>query len=409
MSSAYDAIIIGGGPAGLFCAANLRGCKTLLIEKMKLPGRKLLITGSGQCNITHGGEIREFAKHYGEHGNFLKPVLAAFSNKDMIDFFTARNVPCIETPAEKVFPKSLAADDILDALLEACDEAGVEFRYEEPVVSVAKTESGFAVKTPFGTFHGKNVVLACGGKSYPKTGSAGDGYAFAESLGHTVTEVKEALTPVYVSNFALADLSGISIPNAGVIVWRGGKKVAGHFGDVLITRFGFSGPGILDPSRFMQAGDILRLNFVQMSPDEFEALLLERCAKEGARQVSNLLYQTGCPERLVKEICESTGIGTITGGQLSAAARKKLVRALTSYEVEIGRLGGFDAAMCTAGGVNLNEINKKTFESKLVPHLFFAGEICDIDGDTGGYNIQSAFSSGFAAAKKIGEYVNAGL
>ena len=400
----YDAVIIGAGPAGLFCAAQLAGCKTLVIEKMKLPGRKLLIAGSGQCNITHAGNVREFASHYGTHGAFLKSALAGFSNTDTIDFFTARNVPCIETEAGKVFPKSLVADDILDALLDACDEAGVEFRYEEPVEAIEKTEEGFAVTTLFGTYQSRNVVLACGGKSYPKTGSAGDGYALAEKLGHTIVEPKEALTPVYIRNFALAELAGISVPDTEVTVWRGGKKVAGHKGDVLITRFGFSGPGILDASRFMRAGDVLRLNFVQIPPEAFEALLLERCAKEGARQVSNLLYQTGCPERLAKVLCEGAGVGAVTGGQLCASARKKLVRALTSYEAEIERLGGFEAAMCTAGGVDLQEISRNTFESKLVPHLFFAGEITDIDGDTGGYNIQAAFSSGFCAAKKIRAY-----
>jgi len=397
----YDVIVVGTGPAGLFCAANLAPAKVLVLEKMKLPGRKLLLAGSGQCNLTHAGDVKTFAGNYGDHGNFVKPSLMACSNETVTVFFEHRGVPVFTNENGKVFPVSLLADDVLDALLVACDEAGVEINYSEGVKSIMPNPNGYVVESFFATYRAKYVVIATGGMSYPGTGSTGDGYALAESLGHTIISPEPSLTPVYADDHSLRELSGISLP-AKVSIWRDGKKLMTREGDLLITRFGYSGPVILDASRWMRAGDVLRISFTPLSPEETDALLKERTAASGGKQVQNLLSGLSCPDRLTRALVEASGIpeGT-TGGQLTAKMRASLVENLTAFPVTISRLGDFNAAMCTAGGVSLAEINKKTCESKIVPGVFFAGEVMDIDGDTGGYNIQAAFSTGFAAANTI--------
>lgn len=401
----YDVIVIGTGPAGLFCAAHLAPAKVLVLEKMKLPGRKLLLAGSGQCNLTHAGDVKTFAANYGDHGNFVKPSLMACSNESVTDFFEHRGVPVFTNENDKVFPVSLRADDVLDALLYACDEAGVEINYSEGVKSIIPNPNGYVVESFFATYRAKYVVIATGGMSYPGTGSTGDGYALAKSLGHTIVSPEPSLTPVYADDHPLRDLSGISLP-AKVSIWRDGKKLMTREGDLLITRFGYSGPVILDASRWMRAGDVLRISFTPLSPGETDALLKERTAASGGKQVQNLLSGLSCPDRLTRALVEVSGIpeGT-TGGQLTAKMRASLVENLTAFPVTISRLGDFNAAMCTAGGVSLAEINKKTCESKIAPGVFFAGEVMDIDGDTGGYNIQAAFSTGFVVAKTILRYL----
>ncbi len=397
----YDVIVIGTGPAGLFCAANLAPGRVLVLEKMKLPGRKLLLAGSGQCNLTHAGDVKTFTANYGDHGNFVKPSLMACSNQAVTDFFEHRCIPLFTNENGKVFPVSLLADDVLDALLSACDEAGVEINYSEGVKSITPNTNGYSVETSFGVYRAKYVVIATGGISYPGTGSTGDGYALAESLGHTIVSPEPALTPVYVDDHPLKDLSGISLP-AKVSIWREGKKLLTREGDLLITRFGYSGPVILDASRWMRAGDLLKIAFTPLSPQEVDALLKERTAASGGKQIQNLLSGLSCPDRLIRALVEASGIpeGT-TGGQFTSKMRAALIENLTGFPVSISRMGDFHAAMCTAGGVALSEINKKTCESKIAPGIFFAGEVMDLDGDTGGYNIQAAFSTGFVAAKTI--------
>lgn len=402
----FDLIVVGAGPAGLFCAANVGSAKVLILEKMKLPGRKLLLAGSGQCNVTHAGSMQDFLSHYGDHGSFVKPALFSFANSDLKTFFESCNVPLIEKDSGKIFPASLAGDDILDALLFACEKNSVEILYEEPVIRIEKSSEKFLVKTDYETYSAKCVVIATGGASYPRTGSNGDGFSLAESLGHKITEPTPALTPVYPMEHQLKDLSGVSFQDVEVSVWRSGKKVLARFGDLLITGFGYSGPVILDASRYFRPDDLLRISFTKKSAEETNKIIQTACSANGARQIQNLLGELGCPERLVRALIFLSDIPEGThGGQLTALMRKNLVKNFTAFEVVIDHPGGFEIAMATAGGVALDSVNKKTCESKVSPGLFFIGEVLDIDGDTGGYNLQAAFSTGFLAAKKIREYL----
>ena len=400
----YEVVIIGGGPAGLFAASRLNGIRTLLLEKMETPGKKLLISGSGQCNVTHAGTSAELSVHFGtgDHTSFIKPALLAFTSADTISFLEKNGISCETTPENKVFPKSRKADDVLQALLSAAKQCNTKIRTNTRVTAIRQNGKKFHIETNTTSIEADTVILSCGGASYPSTGSNGDGAKIAEMLGHTIIPLKESLTPVYISNFRFKDLTGISLADTKISIIRDNKIIARNTGDLLIARFGLSGPVILDASRWMREGDTLEIAFGGHRFEELDTLLISRCGKEGSKAISNLLYGLNIPDRLIRALLEDAGIpDTIKGSQLTAAMRKNLVRSITAYQVPIDRLGGFTIAMATAGGVSLSEINKKTCESKLVPNLYFAGEIMDIDGDTGGYNIQAAFSTAYLATESI--------
>ncbi|MBN1433071.1 MAG: NAD(P)/FAD-dependent oxidoreductase [Methanomicrobiaceae archaeon] len=400
-----DVIIIGGGPAGLFCAiyAAAAGRKVVVFEKKASCGRKLLITGSGQCNLTHEGEISEFLSHYGNSGRFLRPALINFTNVGLVDFFRTRGVSFETDKNGKIFPSTKKAADVLSVLLRECEEKGVLIRCGEPVLSAKKEGEGFIVETANGQDSAKNLVVSTGGASYPQTGSSGDGYRIAEGLGQPVTGIAPALTPVYVRNYTFGDLSGISFEDARISIFRENKKTGEHSGDILLTHKGLSGPGILDFSRSIVPGDILKVSFITgMNQDEFRKDFAQKTDSGGTKLVKTVLSDYSLPERFVKRIIEISGIPSdLTCAHLPKKEKNLLIKNLTEYPFEVRELGGFDEAMVTRGGVALDGINPKTMESKIVPGLYFIGEVLDIDGDTGGYNLQAAFSTGFIAAKRV--------
>jgi len=400
-----EIIIIGAGPAGLFCAAKAGagGKKVFVIEKNPVPGRKLLLAGSGQCNITHEGPVRDFLTHYGDHGSFLKPALMNFPNTALISFFQERGLEMVTTKSGKIFPATLKSTDVLHILENECATNGVTMQYNEPVREVSHKDNLFFVVTPNTTYYGKSLVIATGGASYPGTGSTGDGYRFASSLGHTIAETAPALAPVIVNGYPFGDLAGVSFDSLYYSLWRDGKKIGSHRGDLLFTHHGLSGPGILDYSRFIHPCDSIRLSFIDPgSREQFVKEFTGNLVRHPVSHVKTIVLQYKVPERLVKILLELSGIPeNLTCAHLTKLQRNTLVTNLLEFPVQVGNLGGFPEAMVTRGGVSLQEIDPKTMESRLVPGLFFTGEIIDIDGDTGGYNLQAAFSTGYLAAEAM--------
>lgn len=401
----YDTVVVGAGPAGLFCALKSveTGMKTLIIEKNRQAGRKLLISGLGKCNITHKGDIIDFITHYGEKSRFVKPALLNFDNQDLIEYFESRGLKFAEAKGGKIFPESLKSTDILNILLNECNVSGIEILYNERAEDITCVNGEFEIKTANNIIYSKNIVIATGGKSYSQTGSTGDGYKLAENLGHTIVPVYPCLTPVIIKDYKFADVSGVSISSARISLYRNSKKIKSSVGDILFTHTGLSGPGILDFSRYFYPSDELKIQLI--SDEEKNALdseLIAGSAAQGKKTVKNRLAQYKIPESLINKLFDAYDIPVnLTLAEMDKAARKKIVSAITETLFVIERLGDYDEAMATRGGVNTEEINPKTMESRITPNLYFAGETMDVDGDTGGYNLQFAFSSGALAGKSI--------
>ena len=398
----YDTIIIGGGPAGLLAAASLKNSRVLLIEKGEQPGRKLLISGSGQCNYTHAGKIYDFLKHYGRNFRFLKQAFKSFSNEDTIRFFKEFGLESIEDKNGKIFPASLNSKDVLRVLLEKCRDSKVNILNANPVKKVEYSDNSFLVSTEKASYNSKNLIIATGGLSYPKTGSTGDGYKFAEMLGHTIVTPKPALSPVFVRDYQMAHLMGISLSSVSVNLYRDGKKTGENTGDIVFTHKGLSGPGILDFSRYIHDGDNLKLILTGLSPDNFNRKFIADAQKNGKETLQSWLKAYDIPRNLLRFLihqAEAEPNDQIAG--ISRNIRFRLSELLCECPFIVEKIAGYKSAMVTAGGVALEEVSSRTMESKLISHLYFAGEVLDIDGDTGGYNIQAAFSTAFLAAKSI--------
>lgn len=403
----YDIIVIGAGPAGLFTAINssLKNKKVLILERNLSAGKKLLISGAGQCNLTHKGSIDDFLNFYGDNGRFLKHSLFNYTNDDLLDFFKKRDLDFTSNEDGKIFPNTLKASDVLNILLEECKKKKVDIKYDQRVEIVDYNEenSYFFIKAKKQEYKSKYLVIATGGKSYGNTGSTGDGYLFARSLGHNIEKPMPSLTPLYIKNYPFSELSGISFENIPITLWRNNKKIKGFKGDILLTHKNISGPGILNFSRYVLAGDVLKINFLGVENEEgFRKEFIEHIQSNGKLMVKTILREYSLSKRFIDRLLELSGIpDELKGSELDKKRRKKLIKMLISFPMEVEKFGDFHIAMATRGGVSLKEVNPTTMESRIIKGLFFTGEVLDIDGDTGGYNIQAAFSMGKLAAQTI--------
>lgn len=401
----FNVIVIGSGPAGLFAAITSakKGLKVCLLEKKETPALKLLISGTGQCNVTHAGPIGDFLNHYGDKSRFVRPALYGFSNNDLISFFEERGLSLKEVNMGKIFPETLNSRDILRVLINECYKQKVTICYNAVITKITKELDLFEIHTPNDHYQAKNVIVATGGRSYPSTGSTGDGYAIAQDLGHKITDVAPSLSPVYIDDYCFSSCAGISLDQANIHLYRNSKKIKQTRGDILFTHRGLSGPGIIDFSRYVLPGDVLKLSLADFKdPTAFEKDFLVEVTANGKKLLKNLLTSYEIPERLVVAIFELHQISLdIKSADLDKKTRKLIVESFMELPFIVDRLGGFKEAMCTRGGISLNEVNPNTMESRIVKGLYFAGEVLDIDGDTGGYNIQFACSSGTLAGKNI--------
>ncbi len=391
----------------MFAGIHLKTGRNAILEKNSQAGKKLLIAGSGRCNITHIGLIKDFFEHYGAHSSFIKHALKQYSNSDLLNFFENCGLKTIVDKNGKVFPFSEDSKDVLRLLEHQCERNSTEILTKQNISVTKTSDSGFLLITSESEFTCKNLIIATGGRSYPGTGSTGDGYEMAVSLGHSVIRQKPALTPVFIKDYKFAELSGVSLSSRQVYIYRNSKKIKEHRGDFGFTHKGLSGPGILDPSRFMEQGDVLKINLAGTNITEFTSDFLSRASIQGKTTLLSFLKDYDIPKSLIKNILQEIGLSADdTLAIITRPLRIKLAELFCEYPFHIEKIGGYEMAMTTAGGVDLDEISPKTMESKICKNLYFIGEILDIDGDTGGYNLQAAFSTAYAAAMNINNSID---
>ncbi len=402
----FDLIVIGGGPAGLLAAATAaeRGASTLILERMDRPGRKLRICGKGRGNIGNTAPLDEFLGHFGKNFRFLRPACGHFFTQDSIDLLTRLGVPTKVERGGRVFPESDSAQDLVDAYVRHARTQGATIQTGVRIRDIRRFEDGFELTTPSQTFRAARVILATGGASYPATGSTGDGYELAKSLGHAITPITPALIPLVTAGDTAARLQGLSLKNVRAELRVGGKKAGEEMGEMLFTHFGLSGPIILTLSKSAVRGlaakqtvDIVLDLKPALDQAKLDARLLRDLNEHGKMHVDNLLRGL-MPPKLIPVCLEQTGLAPDKAAhQISAAERKTLRQWLKELRVPVTGHRPLREAIITAGGVTLAEVNPKTMESRVCPGLFLAGEVLDMDADTGGFNLQAALSTGYLA------------
>lgn len=408
-------VVIGGGPAGMMSAITSaeNGNKVILIEKMQSLGRKLLITGKGRCNITSSLSMDEFIKNTPGNGMFLYSVYKNYTNTDIIDFLKRQGLEVKEERGNRIFPITDKSQDVLKCFTKRLKELNVEILLNQKVNEIIVKDGSVAgVKLQDKIINADKIILATGGKSYPLTGSTGDGYKMVEKLGHTVTKIKPSLVPLETfEKDTCKEMQGLSLRNVEIKLKdiEKNKIIYEDFGEMLFTHFGVSGPTILSSSahlvRYKNIDELLKNKKIKLSIDLKPALSEEKLDERILRdfnEIKNKQFKNSLdkllPQKLINIIIERSGINPQKQvNEIKKEERRSLVKLLKNFEVTIKGFRPIDEAIITSGGINIKEINPKTMESKIVNGLYFAGEIIDVDSYTGGFNLQIAYSTGYTA------------
>ncbi|HUY90161.1 MAG TPA: NAD(P)/FAD-dependent oxidoreductase [Pirellulales bacterium] len=428
----WQVVVVGAGAAGLLAAARAaeRGRRTLLLEKNRHPGVKILMSGGTRCNLTHAADRRGIVQEFGDQGRFLHSALAALSPQDLVELFEREGVATkIEPDTGKVFPASDKAADVLDALLARLRRSGCTLALEEPLVAFERAgEKGFRLTTSKRTLTAEKVLITTGGQSYPGSGTSGDAYAWAAAFGHTIVPPRPALTPITTDAAWVRELQGVTIPDvfvrvvetkpeeqpetspakgAGRAKRRGRGFLAERRGSFLFTHFGLSGPVVLDVSRVVSGHRqprslVLQCDFLpQIGEAELEERIKQEAAAAGKKQLGGLLASL-LPRRLTDALLAQLDLPPERKlAELSRADRARFVAAIKRQPIAVSGTRGFKKAEVTAGGVALDEVDSRTMQSLKAPNLYFAGEVLDLDGPIGGYNFQAAFCTGWLAAESM--------
>ena len=413
--SKHRIIVIGAGPAGMMAAIKAAetsesmggNAEVLLLEKMKKPGRKMMITGKGRCNITNAADVPEIIKNIQGNGRFLFSSMKAFDNRAVIDFFEEQGVATKVERGQRVFPVSDKAQDVVDAMVSRLHELGVKLETDAAVKDIL-TEEGKVrgVRLKSGAIYKADaVILAVGGASYPGTGSSGDGYAMAEALGHDVVPVRPSLVPLTVEEEWVKDVQGLSLRNVRAELLVDGKAELSLFGEMMFTHYGVTGPVILSMSRtasgyLMEGSHFLELSLnlkPALSEEKLEARLQRDFEKYQRKELKNGLVDL-LPHKLIEPVLDAAYLPSDKPvHQVTVEERRRLVHTLQHLVLTIAGTRPLAEAIVTVGGISVKEIEPRTMESKLVKGLYLAGEVVDVDAFTGGYNLQAAFSMGAAA------------
>lgn len=406
-------VVIGGGAAGLMAAviAGREGAKVTLLEKMNYVGKKMGITGKGRCNITNACDMSEFIKNTPGNGKFLYGAYERFTNEDLLQLLHDAGLETKVERGGRVFPASDSALDVRNTFMKLMKHYGVDVHLEEPVKKILVDDGTvIGVVTDKETYHADAVVIATGGKSYPATGSTGDGYVLASQVGHTITDIRPSLVPIVTEESWVKDLMGLSLRNVELSVIAKNKVQATMFGEMMFTHFGITGPIVLSLSHTV--GKLMRKKNIStigldinlkpaLSPETLDKRLQKDFDLYSKKQLINGMKDL-LPSRLIPLIIELAGIDPQKPiNQISKEERQQIGYMLQHMPLTVKGLRPVEEAIVTAGGISLKEFNPKTMESKLVKGLYGAGEVLDIDAFTGGYNLQAAFSTGYVAAMHI--------